>query len=144
MVLGHCPFTTLIDPQNRKISTLSTSSIVKWCKPIVRSRISESEDIMESITSMGRTSFPLSAFCTGLLRSLQAENATVTSLVCYAGGGKITHRFLLVAAKLNRSDKDEFWIRLDRYPRTRNPLRLFSSYQGAKDKVRCVARPVSG
>lgn len=135
-------FMALIDSQSRKTSTLSVSSMTKnlLSRSIPRSQ-NDREDIFLGIPSLGKTSFPLSDFCTGLLRSLRAENATVTSLLCYADGRKISHRFLLIGAKL---DHDDLWIRLDRHPKSRNPFRLFSSYQAAKDKVRCVVALMLG
>ena len=60
---------------------------------------------------MGETCFPLSSFCIGLLQNLQAENATVMSLACYARGGEISHRFLLIVGKLRAAMISGFiWI----------------------------------
>ena len=88
-----------------------------------------SEDLLHTIPSAGMYDLPLGEFCTGLVRSAEAEKAVVTSIVRYSD---LTHRFLVLAG---RWDGQEFWIRLDRHPRARSMLRLSSSYQSAKDMV---------
>src|SRR5258708_10355649 len=91
-------------------------------------------DILNVIHPKSQVDCNLNAFCNELRHSPEAEHARVTSILRYATGGRMMHRFLILHAV--KKSGQIFFIRLDRRPRTQELIKLSSqSYMPANDQV---------
>ena len=93
-----------------------------------------SEDILNEIHPRGDTNYNLNVFCNELRQSPEAEHARVISILRYATGKRVMHRFLILHAV--KKSGQNFFIRCDRRPRSRNLIKLtFGGYLAANDHV---------